>query len=251
MNLRGAGEFRHRFPAAPRTVWLRPRALARVWAMRLFNLPFLLGGLFFIFVTLETPLLLPCGSNATGRIEQVNPYRTRGGSFNLVFSYQLPGERRQTGRGWANGAKPPAVGQTLPIRVLRIGGIHLAEQRQGMSASGSCCMGLFLFVWFGFVGVFVFAAWWGPVAARRLMRDGRVAAGTIVGIRRRSSGRGSGYQILYQFTTAEHGVQSAVQWVRANAYGSFWEGQPVIVIYDALQPVRSTVYEASDYEVSG
>jgi hypothetical protein len=233
-------------------VRLKPGALARVWGIRLITLLFLLVGLFFIFVALETPLLLAFGSDATGRIEQVKPGRTgRSGSrlFDLVFTYQLPGERRQTGHGWARGAKSPAVGQAMPIRVLRIGGIHLAEQRDRMSGSGSCCMGLFVFVWLGLAALFAIAAWRGPVIARSLIRDGQVAAGTIVGKRLRSSGRSSRYQLLYQFP-AEGGVQSAVQWVAANAYGSFWEGQPVTVVYDALQPTRSTIYEASDYEVS-
>jgi hypothetical protein len=220
--------------------------------MRVVTLVFLLVGLVLVFGTLERPLVLAFGSDAMGRIEQVKPYRTprtHSRYFRLVFTYQLQGQRQETGYGQADG--PPAVGQTLPIRVLRIGGIHLPEPRDpNMSGSGSCCVGLFVFAWFGFAALFAFAAWWGPLAARRLMRDGRVAAGTIVGKRTGSSGRSSRNQILYQFTTAEHGVQSAVQWVGANAYGSFWEGQQVTVVYDVLQPTRSTIYEASDYEVS-
>lgn len=226
--------------------------LARVWGFRAITLAFLLVGLVLVLGTLKRPLVLAVGSDAMGRIEQVTPEwtpRTHSKYFKLVFIYQLQGDRQETGYGQAD-ANPPAVGQTLPIRVLRIGDIHLAEPRDpNMSGSGSCCVGLFMFVWFGLASLFALAAWWGPRAGRRLMRDGQVAEGTIVGKRLRSSGRSSGCQLLYQFA-AEHGVQSAVQWVAAKAYGSFFEGQQVTVIYDALQPTRSTIYEASDYVVS-
>ena len=253
MNPRGAGAFRHGFPAPPRTVMLKPGAMARVWFARVVTLMFLLVGLVLVFGTLKRPLVLAFGSDGVGRIEQVKPaWRPHSHSryFKLAFAYQIQGERQATGYGQVD-ASPPAVGQTLPIRVLRIGGIHLAEPRDpNMSGSGPCCVGLFVFAWFGFAALFAFAAWWGPVADRRLMRNGRAVAGTIVGKGRRSSGRSSRYQILYRFTTAEHGAQSAVQWVRANAYRSVCEGQRVTVIYDVLQPTRSTIYEASDYEVS-
>jgi hypothetical protein len=139
MNPRGAGEFRRGFPAAPRTVMLKPGPLARVWVMRVVTLPFLLVGLVLVLATLKRPLVLAFGSDAMGRIEQVKPYWTsRGHSkyFKLVFLYQLQGERQE--RGYAQvDLNPPAVGQTLPIRVLRIGDGHLAEPRDpNLSGSG-------------------------------------------------------------------------------------------------------------------
>lgn len=261
MNPHGARGFPLRFPPAPREVRLKPGAVAGVLWGRVVTIPFLLVGLFLVFVTLQTPLTTAFGSDAVGRVEQVTPHRGRGRAgphpdprrFDLVFTYQHPGDAPQPGNGLIDtgGAKPPTVGQALPIRVLRIGEIHLTELRAGNpGASGSCCVGLFVFVWCGFAVLFALAAWWGPVAASALVRDGRAVAGTVIGKRRRSTGRSGRYEILYQFTTAEHTTQSAVQWVGTNAYGSFWEGQTVTVIYDERRPTRSTIYEASDYEVT-
>jgi hypothetical protein len=223
------------------------------------TLLFLLAGVFGILAVLKPPVVLAFGGNAVGRVEEVTP--SRGGRtghpdphrFNLVFTYQLPGDAPQTENGLIDtgGAKPPAVGQTVRIRVLRIGGVQLAELRDGNPrASGYLCAGLFLFVWCGGVALFTLAVWLAPLAARALVRDGTAAAGTVMGTRRRWWSRTNRCEILYRFTTAERQEQSAFQFAASNACDAFWEGQTVTVIYDVRQPARSTIYEASDYEVA-
>lgn len=257
----GARGFRFSFPPVPREVRLKPGAVVGVWVPRVAVLPFILAGLFALLATLKSPLTFALGSNTAGRVTQVTPHWSRGRvgrhlepqRFDLVFTYQLPGDAPQTGDGVIDtaGAKPPTVGQPVPIRVLRIGDVHLTELPSGNSGvSGSCCVMLFMLVWCGFVTLFAAAAWMGPVAARALVRDGTAVAGTVVGKRKRTTGKSRGYDIVYQFTTAEGTAESAVQWVSNTAGNGYSEGQAVTVLYDPRRPSRSTIYEASDYEVS-
>lgn len=255
MISRGASDFPLSFPPAPRQVRLKPRALLSVWVLRLVTLPFVLTGLFAIFTVLKTPITLAFGTGTVGRVEQAKPHRGRHPDpqrFDLEFTYQLPGKIQQTGRGQIDtgGAKPPTPGQTLPIRVLPIGGVDLAELRDGNpGASGWVCAGLFVFVWCGFVALFALGAWLVPVRARALARDGTATIGVVIGTRRRRAGRTNRCEILYRFTTIEGEARSAVQFAATKACDAFWEGQSVTVIYDAARPARSSIYEASDYEV--
>jgi hypothetical protein len=225
-----------------------------VLLFRLATLPFLAAAAFLLFKLLESPLTFILGHDATGRIREVRPYwrGADGRRFDVTFTYDAAAGIRETGYGRIDtgGAAPPPVGAALPIRALVLGPFRRAELRDGdAGASGLVCGGLFATVWCGGVAVFSAVAWLGPVFSRRLLRDGYVATGTVTGKRERRSGRNLYREILYQFRARDDVACSGISQVSPEVFEQMGAGKTVTVIYRPSSPARSTLYEASDFEI--
>jgi hypothetical protein len=235
---------------------MRRDARGRVWLLRLATLPFVAGAAFLIFKVVESPLTLALGHDAVGRIQEVRPYwpGANDSRFDVTFTYDVGDRVRDTGYGRidSGGVAPPLVGQTLPIRTLVAGPFRRAELRDGAGgASGLVCVGLFATVWCGSVAVFTAVAWLAPVFDRRLVRDGNVAIGTVSEKRERKSGRNVYREILYRFQAHDDAEQSGVSRVSPEVFERSSAGDRVTVIFRPSDPSRSTLYEASNYEVVG
>lgn len=236
-------------PPPPRRVRLRPSARPRVLFFRLATLPFLAAAAFLLFKLLESPLTFTLGHDATGRIQDVRPYwrGADGRRFDITFTYDAADGMHETGYGRIDtgGAPPPPVGESLPIRALVLGSFHRAELRDSdAGVSGLVCGGLFATVWCGGVAIFSAVAWLGPVFTRRMLRDGNVATGTVTGKRERKS-----REIFYKFRAHDGAERSGTSQVSAALFEQLRAGEAVIVIYHPFRPARSTLYEASDFEI--
>jgi uncharacterized protein DUF3592 len=241
-------------PPPPRSARLRPEAWDRVFLLRIFCLPFVAAGIFFVFKILETPVTRLLGHDAMARIVQVQPYfrGADGRRFDVAFSYDVwPGVRVE-GYGIIDtaGGPPPVVGQNVPIRLLVVGSWYCAELRdEPRGISAYVCMGLFATVWCGIVLLLTMFAWLGPIFRKQLIREGKAATGVITSKEKRSGRRNTYYGIHYRYQISTGEKQVGKERVSLPLFEQLVEGQTVTVIYDMQKPARSAVYEASDYEV--
>jgi hypothetical protein len=77
------------------------------------------------------------------------------------------------------------------------------------------------------------------IGQRRLLRDGRVAEGRVIGSKKKNAGHGTYYEVQYQYWI----LSGAVRTVKRQA--SKAPGQSVTVLYDREKPGRMQVYPLS------
>jgi hypothetical protein len=221
----------------------------------LITLPFLAVVILLVVGLLKTPVTLMLGNDVTGRVDEVRPSRRAGANrFDVVYSYTLSDGPAATGSGTIDtgGAPPPAPGQTVPLRVLRIGSFHRAELRnRNVAITGYVCGGLFVLVWGGFIVLFTIGAWFGPRAERHLIRNGDVTEGIIAEKRQVPGRRYVQYEVLYRFRTRNNEDRSGILPVTAAAYAQMSEGQTVTVFYHPSKPGLSRLYNNSDFAIVG
>jgi Protein of unknown function (DUF3592) len=237
-------------PRPPRTI--RRRQDAELAAVLLF---FVLGGFVcfgaflvgreLIYWQIETqgqPL------NATIDDKNVRLQSSRHGSHNayyLRYYYTYSGQQvlaeQQVPLAAYNHTK---IGEEVPTRVLRFGSWDVSKL-DVPRADGNWIYSLIL------CGIFGTAAVVTAVSAarkRRLVREGAVAAGEIIGLRARR-GRSTTYHARYRFTASDGTNHGKQQKVRSSVYNTLSVGTPVTVLYDPANLKRSLAYECCDYEL--
>jgi hypothetical protein len=100
----------------------------------------------------------------------------------------------------------------------------------------------------GATALIVLAVLLPPARARRLVREGTLAVGTLIDSRC-FTGKGATNYLRYQFKTADGGVLTKIISVSRAAYEAARMGMAVTVLYDPMRPKRSLAYEYCDYEV--
>jgi hypothetical protein len=83
---------------------------------------------------------------------------------------------------------------------------------------------------------------------QRLVREGTVAAGTVLA-HREVRGKSASYYITLGFKTTEGSNNQSEIRIDGKSYWKAYVGSPVTVLYDPAKPSRCVAYEYCGYEV--
>jgi hypothetical protein len=245
-------------PPAPREARRRFGANFGIWAIRLFILPHMLAGAFFLFAMLAMPAWVLSGQNTTTPVTRVWSDVSKGKTY-YRLAYIDPATGKPSGQSTIDRAEYERLSKLLAtsrpveadpnapsppmVTVHTLGTGTFSHSEVLMPGeSGWKTVGLiwlFGLFWNGILSFFVFAVWVGPHQERNLYRDGEATLGrlTAKSTARRSKG-GTTYLLTYAFTPSRGGMMpkssaeaSGKQTVEKNEWERASEGEAVWVLH--------------------
>jgi hypothetical protein len=235
-------------PPPPRAVRRKTGGCLLV-ALRLFILPHMIAGLYFIGSIPARWYVAHYGTPVTATVDRLTTESTRKGTgysvhFHYVLNRHLYNDTASVGSETFDGTR---VHDVHPGRASAWFGVPLFLGPPEWQNGGiQVLIGMAIF-WNAIVGVFVYNLWFVPLRDRKILRWGEISAGVITA-RKKVSGRGADtFRLYYTFTTAS-GEQFTGK-ARTNSVLASMIGLPVMVVYLPYLPKRNLAYEYCDYEV--
>jgi hypothetical protein len=239
-------QFATSFPPPPRMVSRKSGTGCIIWFLRLFIVPHMVAGVFFILAVPTHLYVHYLGTPVTATIDRIEPRTSKksGDYYWVTYHYMLDGRRFSDGE---SRQVRPAVGDTFGGRAAAFAGhgMILAPEfsvvRDVLPLLGAAIF------WNGVLSMFLYVLWVVPIRQHWLARHGEATLGTITGkvVHR---GKSTTYTVSYQFDVDGKDYRGKCD-VDSAAYDLAREGMPVTVLYDPSRPKRSLPYEVCDFVV--
>jgi hypothetical protein len=237
-------------PPAPRVVRRKTGSGCLLTFLRLFILPHIFAGVYFLLSVPAHLFVSHFGTPVTAIVDREETTSTRKGGFmyDIYYHYMLDGrrydERASVGQSTYNRTR---LGDRYGGRASGLCGHALFVGPQEWEEAGPIGMLGFALGWNGILSVFLYFLWVVPLRERRIARIGQPVLGIVTGRRERSGRGGRIYQLTYAFTTPEGleytGKCGVTNWV----YQTALEGTTLIVLYDPRRPRWNLAYDYCDF----
>lgn len=228
-----------------------------IWGDRIFILPHMLVGVFFLFVLMPGSVVWALfGENHSARVTRIWSDTTSRGAthYHVAFTYSFSGRARSEDQGvsldhYQRLEREAKTDRTVTVRAISVGPLFYGHLIDGTLDAWKQAGVLWLFgsFWSLICGLFFFALYVEPYRQRKLCRTGVPIIGKILS-KNVSTGKSTAYYIRYAFVTpvGDHIIgnmtTSANQWQLAEV------GQKTTVLYNPGKPRRSVLYDYSAYE---
>lgn len=231
---------------APRAVRRRPGHGSLITFVHIFILPHTVVGIAGVFVVLGMLGMLLFGERTVGTVVNSTAVTSKknGTSWTTELSFTIDGRTERTTESLR---EFHAVGSTVPLRVISLGGDVRAQSENELPF----ILG-FGFFFITFWNAVMFAFHWRltflPLRYKRLVREGYVASGRVT---KREEIRGSKGRISYKLSydySVEGIPLSGEMNVLKDDYASLSEGSVVTVLVSETKPNQSVIYRCAPYE---
>jgi hypothetical protein len=211
-----------------------------------------------------TMLSILFSTGVTGQLERVERHKSKNGySYWVYYQYDAGGgvvrdsttisfeeyQRWTAPAGPEGPATKPVRGQPVELQQYRLGSWRTSWRAADGAPWGKA---IFLFLWGvmwnGFVGLFLYQAWWVPLRARWLVKHGIEVRGRVTHKRWVGQRRPTHF-VGYEYVDASGRHQKAeMVCAKTELRMAVRQEDPVTVLVHPRKGKRSVVYELCEYE---
>lgn len=247
----------------PRPIRRRVGKGCETGCLRLFILPHMCAGVFFIIMALHNSLVLIAGQTVQARVLEHTTSHGKSTTYRIRSAYVWDG-REYENQASVSSSQYYSLsdGDTVAIKLLPIVPRHGVLVAPG--ASYFTLFGLpwlMAVFWNGVLSLFVYAAYIVPIIHKRIVSRGVPTRGRIID-KRTVSGKSTSYYVKYEFEPGtsltgdsawETRVSAAPLRREMSVSNMFWQqagiGDEVTVLYIPNKPKMSLIYRFAEYEV--